>query len=519
MEEPIIYPCMSEPAMPTFRTSMRGAPILIDPMKFEYSRNKAHERVTNWNCLKKRTEGCTLGCMGTVVTDNQTGMIVRWSPHKHDPDPIEVKVKLQEERVLESASKQPRLSTGAIIAEWQKSTLDEAEKTYLPSKRTMQRKVRRLKKAANHHPALPKDYTDLVDLPEHFKRTSDGGFFLIDNAEVNDQGERMLVFASNAGLKMLQKSKSWSADGTFDVVPSPFCQLYSVMSELDGYSYPCLFSLLPNKRGATYRALMETIYQKVTEKGDLNLRQLVIDFEGPVVKEFKTIFGNQIRVTGCLVHFSRSLRRKQGQIGELLSWQSHADFKIFTNCLKGLAFVPPNLVSEYFKQLIDQELPKLLQNLDENRDIKAEKADEMKQALNKYLDYFEKSYIGRQGKTCWLKGKYPIQIWSQHENVLEGRQLSTNRHEGWHSRLRKSLVASATLWALLDELRDVEASTRHEREEDIERGPAEEQTGNSRKQKEKRLARQQKLRRLVMHMDDYDMVSYLKRVSSYKGYN
>jgi hypothetical protein len=363
---------------------------------------------------------------------------------------------------------------------------------------------------------LPKDYSDLADIPEHFKRTTDGGMFLIENAVVNDDGERMLVFASSHGLKMMQRSKCWTADGTFKVVAKPFCQLYSFMAELDRYSYPCLFSLLPNKKAPTYKALMNTVYQKVSEKGDLNLRQMVLDFEGPAVTQFRAIFGPQIRITGCMVHLSRSLRRKQGKLGELISWQSTAEFKIFTNCLKGLAFVPHNLVKDYFQQLVDQELDRVIETVDQDKNIKPEKADAMKEALNMYLDYFEKTYIGRKGKTCWLKGKFPIQIWNQHENVLEGRQLSTNRHEGWHSKLTKSLVASGTIWALLDELREEEASARHDRDEQSEAGPADDSPGNSRKQKEARKKKQKRLKRLVQHMDEYEMVAYLKRVSTFK---
>jgi hypothetical protein len=96
---------------------------------------------------------------------------------------------------------------------------------------------------------------------------------------------------------------------------------------------------------------------------------------------------------------------------------------------------------------MDQKLPIILKNLDENQDVK--KVDSMKETLNKFLGYFEKTYIGRQERTCWLKGKFPIQIRNKHDNVLVGRQLFTNRQEGFHSRLKKSIVASASLWALL----------------------------------------------------------------------
>jgi hypothetical protein len=136
---------------------------------------------------------------------------------------------------------------------------------------------------------------------------------------------------------------------------------------------------------------------------------------------------------------------------------------------------------------MEQELPVIFQNLDQDKDVKAEKADIMKEALNKFLDYCECMYFGRHGRTCWLKGKFPIQVWNQHDNDLQGRQLSTNRYEGFHSRLSKSLVSSATVWALIDELVGVETASRADRYEHRQVDHADVLLGNSKKQKERSI--------------------------------
>jgi hypothetical protein len=204
--------------------------------------------------------------------------------------------------------------------------------------------------------------------------------------------ERILIFSSNMGLKILQTSVAWTADGTFEVVQPPFLQLYSIMEEIEGISYPCLFAFLLNKKASTYRALMEITHEFVTEKGELHLKQFIVDFEGPVIREFKAVFGRHILLTGCVI--------------------------------------------EYFQALIHEELDKVIETLDQNPEVKAEEADQMKESINTYLSYFEKTYIGRQGRAGFLKGRYPVSVWNQVENVTEGHQMSTNRHEGFHNRYR-----------------------------------------------------------------------------------
>ena len=136
--------------------------------------------------------------------------------------------------------------------------------------------------------------------------------------------------------------------------------------------------------------------------------------------------------------------------------------------------------------------------------------DVMKENLNSFLDYFEKTYLGKKGRTGWLKGKYALELWNQYDNVLEGCQLSTNSQEGWHSKLRKSLETCAMYWTLIDELTDIEACTRAFLEEDLENGLAAEQPGSSRHKKEARIEARARLREVVTHIEDFEMTDYLK---------
>jgi FLYWCH zinc finger domain len=159
-DDAIEYPTMEEPAKARFRNGKRGAPVLIDPNCYQYKRNKMHEKVTNWVCVLKPN------CKGACATENASEMIVRWTGHNHDPDPVQLKVQEAEAEIMEAAKNHPTLRTSHLVTEWQKKTLDPAEKAYLPSKRTMERRVKRAKKEAKGHPNCPKSFEDLANIPE-----------------------------------------------------------------------------------------------------------------------------------------------------------------------------------------------------------------------------------------------------------------------------------------------------------------------------------------------------------------
>ncbi len=507
-DDTIEYPTLTEPCKGTFAKGRKGGPVLIDSNSYDYRRNKIHEKVTNWVCSLRPK------CKATCVTNNETEFIIRWTPHSHDPDPVKLKVKQVQQEIMETAASHPKLSTSHLVAQWQKKTMDPAERTYLPSKRTMERMLKRKKQETKGHPKCPKSFDDLAQIPEKFRMTYDNKPFLLSNVATADG--RIVIYASQAGLKLMARGETWTMDGTFSVVPKPFSQLYTIMTEIDGYSYPCAFCLLPNKKAPSYRIVMETIRDKLAEKGPINLTQVVMDFESPALNEFRSAFGTDIRVTGCVIHFGRSLRRRQGKEG-LLAWQKKTKFQIFTGCLKGLAYVPPRQVPEYYNCLLGPEMDAVIEELDQDPNIKMEVKDDLKQSLNLFLEFFERTYLGKKGRAGWLKGKFALELWNQYNNVLEGKQVSTNLQEGWHSRLRKSLENSATYWTLVDALTETEATMRQNRAEDIGNGPNDEQTGSSRSQKEKRLLAKAALREIVSHKDEYEMVDYLKRVGYYKN--
>jgi len=70
----------------------------------------------------------------------------------------------------------------------------------------------------------------------------------------------MMVFASDAGIEVLRRSKTISVDGTFSSTPAPFTQVFVLMATLPGGSQmPAVFGLLPNKKASTYTHFFKVV--------------------------------------------------------------------------------------------------------------------------------------------------------------------------------------------------------------------------------------------------------------------
>jgi hypothetical protein len=161
----------------------------------------------------------------------------------------------------------------------------------------------------------------------------------------------------------------------------------------------------------------------------------MMDFEHPMIKEFKSAFGREVKVQGCQVHLYRNWRKKFGEVGSLISWAcSQPTFGEFNRAIHGLCYVPVNELQTYYRALIDVQLEAVLKELDENKNLSYDEKDACKDAVNAYLDYLERNYIGRVTRYGYSKPRFEPELWNQIKNCLEGKPLSTNRNEGLHSR-------------------------------------------------------------------------------------
>ena len=89
-------------------------------------------------------------------------------------------------------------------------------------------------------PPKPKTCSELLNVPEKYKKTLGGLSFLEYAAPaVTDENAVMMIYLSDAGKHLLQTYQSWSGDGTFSSAPDMFHQVRCFISS--NYSNLCFF--------------------------------------------------------------------------------------------------------------------------------------------------------------------------------------------------------------------------------------------------------------------------------------
>lgn len=103
----------------------------------------------------------------------------------------------------------------------------------------MKKIARRSRGKENSFPLNPISVNEL-EIPEDFTKTEKGDLFLIfDSGKVQ---ERMLIFTTKENLKKLATSEPWFIDGTFDVVPSIFSQMFSIHCIINTKVIPLVYT-------------------------------------------------------------------------------------------------------------------------------------------------------------------------------------------------------------------------------------------------------------------------------------
>ena len=124
---------------------------------------------------------------------------------------------------------------------------------------SVRRTLRRQRRAAL--PEEPKCASDLqLDKPWTTTGGSDPGQFLVHDSG-KDSTDRLLVFASERALEVLAEATDWFVDGTFDVCPRIFKQLYVIRTLVDGIPVHMAFS--QGRRGSTMKSSFKRYWMPV----------------------------------------------------------------------------------------------------------------------------------------------------------------------------------------------------------------------------------------------------------------
>jgi hypothetical protein len=112
------------------------------------------------------------------------------------------------------------------------------------------------------------------------------------------------------------------------------------------------------------------------------------------------VFGRHVAVSGCHVHMRRNLRRNLQQHKYLQTLAiRNVRFNFFVSAVSALAFVPVDEIADYYKALVDEELPGVLSDikdqLAEEDDDPVDRFSDIQRSIERFLDYVECTYVGK----------------------------------------------------------------------------------------------------------------------------
>lgn len=107
-------------------------------------------------------------------------------------------------------------------------------------------------------PALPATRTE-VHFEGEWTQTVKGEPFLVAEDGDND---KIIIFASERNLQQMAEAESLYVDGTFQICPRVFYQVFTIHSVVNGLHVPLAYCLLPDKRQETYERVFMILAQK-----------------------------------------------------------------------------------------------------------------------------------------------------------------------------------------------------------------------------------------------------------------
>uniref|UniRef100_A0A915EL79 FLYWCH-type domain-containing protein n=1 Tax=Ditylenchus dipsaci TaxID=166011 RepID=A0A915EL79_9BILA len=182
---------------------------------------------TYWRCIfwKRGSDGeVGFKCPGRAVSFSDGIQIT--AEHNHNGEKARVELKRMQGS-LQKQAMESREAPRAIIGKAIQKVAEEARP--LIRRSLMGRAIRRRRHEEKLEPANPKNLKELV-IPKEFQMRNDELFLKYDGWNGD---ERILLFSTDKCLDLLSSIPNWGCDGTFDVVPLLFDQLWILYEFLD----------------------------------------------------------------------------------------------------------------------------------------------------------------------------------------------------------------------------------------------------------------------------------------------
>ena len=405
------------------KTERGGDVMSLDGFDYvERKDRRGHDGSRTWRCRDYRKNRCpaTLKTMNGNVFEGKG-----CNRHSHGGDPLLPKVREIQSLMRAQAATTMDTTRTVVASNLVNVPADVLQR--LPKRSSLEDNVRAKRRAGN--PVNPNPQSLNFQVPDRFE-----DLVLYDSGQ--EDPLRILILGKQDLMDLLEHADLWLGDGTFDVCPAVYYQLYTIHCKV-GISYPpCVYFLLPNKTQVTYVRALKAFKDLLPQASP---DTILVDFETAPINAFREVFGDSTQ-KGCLFHQGQNFNRKVTEIGLKKEYESNPEFNMLVKSLLALTFVPENDVLERFQELVDK--------FDDLVEIHPEL-----ERVNELYSYVELYYIrGRerpQGRGR-APAKYPIALWNHYADALNDVPRTANAVEGYHNGLNSLFLAShPTLWKLL----------------------------------------------------------------------
>ena len=168
----------------------------------------------SWECRFRRKKLCK--ALVTVLDDNIVNTV---NEHTHAPNAAEIevtKIRASIKRKAQTTQDTP-----------QQILTVELGNVSVPRMEHIRRAIR-IQRENNDAPVIPQTRQNIPAIPQEYCVTTLGDRFLLNDSGPGDPN-RLIIFATDDGLDVLRTSDHWFADGTFEVSPAVFFQVYPII--------------------------------------------------------------------------------------------------------------------------------------------------------------------------------------------------------------------------------------------------------------------------------------------------
>ena len=400
------------------RTQRGGIKIAYEGHLFVKKKNLSGNRIL-YECCERQKKICY-----STLVYKEKRILSSNSKHTHAPNAAKVealKIRISCQDRAKSTVETPHQIIQHVSGHL---TLETAGS--LPSLSNQKRNIR-----ATRTDNICENDGKLENIIKNKRYLANGEDFVLYNSfdHENDRDkDQMIVFGTLKSLEYLKKSEHWYADGTFDIAPTAYYQIYSLHCFHNGRVFPCIYAVFSNKKESLYLDFFTWINEVCEQK---NLKTITFDFEIAAINAAKRVFAD-VQMHGCFFHLSQSLYRKIQSLGLQQLYANNSEFANRCKMVAAMAFVPVDQVSTVF-----EELKSTFSSHDN---------------LSGLLDYFESVYIGVLASS--RKPRFEHVFWNVTSRILDNLPKTNNYVEGFNNRMKHAIGCShPSLSILIDVLK------------------------------------------------------------------